>query len=79
MKLTYDPRANVAYLRLREQRDEVETLSVAEDLRVDFALDGSVYGIEFLNAGAQLRGADGGALVIVNQATGDRQVVPLAP
>jgi uncharacterized protein YuzE len=78
MKLTYDPRHNIAYLRLHEKTAEVETIRVSDELNVDIAPDGSVYGIELLNANEQLRAADGGLLVVINQALGDRQALPLA-
>jgi len=78
MKLTYDPRYNVAYLRLYEKTAEVETIRVSDELNVDIAPDGTVYGIELLNANTQLRAGDAGALVVVNEARGDRQEIPLA-
>ena len=83
MRLTYDPRHNVAYLRFREAAPgdpavQVETIRVSDELNVDLAPDGTVYGVELLNANAQLRAADGGSLVVVNEADDARQVVPLA-
>jgi uncharacterized protein YuzE len=50
MKLTYDPRHNIAYLRLQEKTTQVEAIRVSESLNVDLAPDGTVYGIELLNA-----------------------------
>ena len=70
MKLTYDPRHNVAYLRLHERAAEVETVRVSDELNVDLAPDGTVYGIELLNANEQLRREDAGKLVVLNEATG---------
>ena len=64
MKLTYDPRHNVAYIRLREKTAEVETIRVSNELNIDLAPDGTVYGIELLNANEQLRAADNGHLVV---------------
>ncbi len=64
MKLTYDPKHNIAYLRLRPRGEQVETVRVSDELNVDLAPDGSVYGIELLNANEQLRAADGGKLVL---------------
>ena len=60
MKLTYDPRYNIAYLRLHEKSANVETIHVSDELNVDVAPDGTVYGIELLNANEQLRGEDRG-------------------
>lgn len=44
MEITYDPRQNVAYIRLRERRAEVETLRISDELNIDLAPDGTVYG-----------------------------------
>ena len=78
MKLTYDPRRNIAYIRLQEKTAQVNTVRVSEELNVDLAPDGGVYGIELLNANQQLRAADEGALVVVNEALGERREIPLA-
>jgi len=76
MKMTYDPRYNVAYLRLHEKVAEVETVRVSDEVNIDLAPDGTVYGIELLNANEQLLAEDGGALVVVDEDTGDtRQIV----
>ena len=77
MKLTYDPRRNIAYLRLKEKSAQVETIRISDELNIDLAPDGTVYGIELLNANAQLRGADGGRLVVVDEAAGSETDVPL--
>ena len=77
MKLTYDPRQNIAYIRLREKAGEVETVRVSGELNVDIAPDGTVYGIELLNANEQLRAGDAGRLLFVNEAAGKEQVVSL--
>lgn len=78
MRLTYDPRHNVAYIRLRERRAEVETIRVSDELNIDLAPDGTVYGIELLNANEQLCAADGGRLVVVEEGGGKEQSVKLA-
>ena len=79
MKLTYDPRYNIAYLRLHEKKaKKVETIHVSDELNIDTAPDGTVYGIELLNANKQLRGQDGGRLIVINEAAGDRKEIPLA-
>ena len=77
MKLTYDPRKNIAYLRLQEKTAAVETIRVSEELNVDMAPDGTVYGIELMNANEQLRAGDEGVLVVINEALGDRREIPL--
>jgi uncharacterized protein YuzE len=77
MTLTYDPRRNIASLRLHEKTEQVETIRVSDELNVDIAPDGTVYGIELLNANAQLGAEDQGKLVIINEALGDRQEIAL--
>lgn len=77
MQLTYDPRHNIAYLRLQEKIDQVETVRVGEELHIDLAPDGTVYGIELLNANQQLHAEDRGKLVVINEAAGDRQEIDL--
>ena len=78
MKLSYDPRHNIAYIRLRERQGEIETVRVSDELNVDIAPDGTVYGIELLNANEQLSGADGGRLVVVDEAKGRTRELALA-
>jgi uncharacterized protein YuzE len=78
MKLTYDPKHNIAYMRLHEKKAQVETIRVSDELNVDIAPDGTVYGIELLDANAQLQAEDDGNLVIINEALGRRQEMPLA-
>jgi uncharacterized protein YuzE len=67
MKLTYDRERNIAYLRLRPRGKDVETIRVSDELNVDIAPNGSVYGIELLNANEQLRSADDGKFVLVDE------------
>jgi uncharacterized protein YuzE len=77
MKLVYDPRHNIAYLRLHEKTAQVQTLHLSDEMNVDIAPDGTIYGIELLNANQQLCAEDQGNLVIVNEAVGDRREIPL--
>ncbi len=79
MKLTYDRDHNIAYIRLRPKGGQVETIRVSDELIVDIAPDGSVYGIELLNANEQLRAADGGKLVLFDEVEGKELTLPLAP
>ena len=82
MKLTYDPKHNIAYLRLRDGPAEVETIKISDELAVDLAPDGTVYGIELLNANAQLRGAGAGGhagkFVLENECTGEQTELVVA-
>lgn len=77
MQLTYDQRHNVAYFRLQEKRADVETIRVSDALNVDIAPDGTVYGIELLNANEQLQAGDDGDLVVINEALGQRRQMSL--
>ncbi|MBI2865199.1 MAG: DUF2283 domain-containing protein [Chloroflexi bacterium] len=77
MRFTYDPRYNIAYIRLMEKRAEVEGIRVSDELVVDVAPDGTVYGIELLNANEQLGREDGGRILVVNEATEERTEIPL--
>ena len=70
MQLSYDPRYNVAYLRFHEKDATVESVRISEALIVDLAPDGTIYGIELLNANEQLRGKEAGRLIVTNEATG---------
>jgi uncharacterized protein YuzE len=71
MQLSYDPRANVAYIRLRERQGDVETLEITADFLVDIDATGAVCGIELLNANEQLVAGDHGKLLFVNQLNGE--------
>jgi uncharacterized protein YuzE len=78
VQLSYDPRRNIAYLRLRETGEaEVETVRLSDEVNIDLAPDGTLYGIELLNANAQLRSTDGGRFVVVDEVAGHRVEVPL--
>jgi uncharacterized protein YuzE len=63
MKLSYDPKYNIAYLRFHEKSGSVTTLKISEEMNIDIAPDGTVYGIEILNANEQLA-EDQGKLVV---------------
>ena len=76
MRLSYDPRRNVAYIRLRAEVPEVETLRISDEINIDLAPDGTVAGIELLNANEQLRG-DGGRLIVAHEPDGREDAVAL--
>jgi uncharacterized protein YuzE len=78
MRLTYDPHYNIAYVRFQEKQAEVETIRISDELVVDMGPDGTVYGIELLNANEQLWHEDTGRLLVINEATGERAELPLA-
>lgn len=78
MRLTYDPSANIAYIRLRERQGDVETIELTADFLVDIDETGAVCGIELLNAGEQLGRGDGGKLVFVNALSGGQAELDVA-
>ncbi|MBI3330839.1 MAG: DUF2283 domain-containing protein [Candidatus Omnitrophica bacterium] len=75
--MTYDPRYNIAYLRFQKKARGVESVKLSETLVVDVAPDGTVYGIELLNANKQLRGPEARRFVVTNEATGKTADVTL--
>lgn len=77
MKFSYDPRYGIAYIRFAEKQSEVEAIRVSDELIVDIAPDGTVYGLELLNANEQLARENEGSLLVVNEATGMRDELPL--
>ena len=78
MKLTVDPEANAAYMQLREKTGDLETVCVGDELNVDLLPDGTVYGIEFLNAREQLKADDRGGYTVVNIGTGEEKTLKVA-
>jgi uncharacterized protein YuzE len=78
MKFTYDPRYNIAYIRFHAKSAEVESIHISDEVVVDIAPDGTLYGIELLNANEQLQREDMGQLLVINEATGEQAEVALA-
>jgi uncharacterized protein YuzE len=78
MKLSCDPKANVAYIRLREKQGDVETIKLTSDFLVDIDETGAVCGIELLNANEQLIAGDDGKLIFINQLDGTQGELKVA-
>jgi uncharacterized protein YuzE len=72
MRFTYDPKYNIAYLKFREKSAEVHTLKVSDELNIDLASDGTIYGIELLNANEQIYRQDEGKFLLINEVTGEK-------
>ena len=53
------------------------SIRISDALNVDLAPDGTVYGIELLNANEQLQAGDNGTLVVINEALGQRREISL--
>ena len=77
MKLTIDPKHNIAYLRFHEKTAQVQTIKVSDEVNIDLSPDGTVYGIELLNANEQMLSEDQGKLVVINESAGDRRELQL--
>jgi uncharacterized protein YuzE len=77
LRIIYDPRYNIAYIRFGEKPREVDTIRISDELNVDLAPDGTVYGIELLNANEQLSREDMGKLLVINEATGEESELSL--
>lgn len=71
MKFTYDPRYNVGYIRFKNKKCGTESIKLSEELVVDLAPDGTVYGIELLNANDQMQRDDTGEFAVINEETGE--------
>jgi len=71
MKISYDPKHNIAYLALKEKTGNVNSIKISEEIIVDVAEDGSIYGIELLNANEQLNQPDNGKLQFINLLSGN--------
>ena len=78
MRFTYDPRYNIAYIRFHEKSTEVENIQISDELVIDMSPDGTIYGIELLNANDQLKREDMGKLLVINEATGEQNELPLS-
>src|SRR5512137_826019 len=70
MKFSYDPRYNVGYIRFKDKKTDAESIKLSEELVVDLAPDGTVYGIELLNANEQMHRDDTGEFRVINEETG---------
>jgi uncharacterized protein YuzE len=78
MPFAYDPRYNIAYIRSQPKSSDVESIKISDELVVDTASDGTVYGVELFNANEQLRRGDMGKFLVVNEATGQQVDVPIS-
>lgn len=50
MKITYDTKYDLLYLALKDDRGQVVTQRLNDDVAVDFDADGHIVGIEVLSA-----------------------------
>ena len=72
--MTYDPKYNIAYIRFHEKTGKVTTIKISDEIHIDIAGDGTLYGLELLNANQQLS-EDQGNLIV--ETGGQRQEIAL--
>ncbi len=56
MKITYDKKADAAYITLNDKAAYQGSRKITDDVLVDYAKDGSVVGIEVLDASKYIMG-----------------------
>jgi len=78
MTLSYDPRHNIAYIRFRKKGVNVDSIKVSDELVIDISPDGTVYGIELLNANDQLKREGINKLFVINEALGKTEEIKLS-
>ncbi len=71
MRISVNRKLNVAYIHLQARPDTVETKRLSEDLLMDVGPDGTVYGLELLDASEQLRSADLAELSVEDEESGE--------
>jgi len=77
LKVSYDSRYNIAYIKFREKATEVETIRISEKINVDMSPDGRIYGIELLNANEQLQITKDGKFTLTDESTGKTVRFPI--
>lgn len=79
MEFSYDPRYNIGYICFKDKAgQEVNNVKISEGVTIDIAPDGSLYGIELLNANDQLQGDNKQQIFsLINEATGEKKDIPL--
>jgi uncharacterized protein YuzE len=78
MKITLDPKYNIAYVLLKEKTGTVNSIKLSEEIVIDLAPDGSVYGIELLNANEQINADKAGNIQVVNLLSGNSEILKIA-
>lgn len=71
MRISVNRKLNVAYIHLQDRPDAVETKRLSDDLLMDVGPDGTVCGLELLNASEQLRSADLAELSVEDEESGE--------
>ncbi len=50
MRIRYDPSVDAAYIYFKEEKAQVTTVRLTEDIAVDFGPNEEIFGIEILDA-----------------------------
>jgi uncharacterized protein YuzE len=69
MKITYDPEVDAIYIRFTDERVQVTTQRLSEDVAVNYSPDGDIVGIEILDASTHVFGEGNERQVIVHNLT----------
>ena len=75
MKVTYDPKYNISYIKLAESSEKVETIKISDEVNIDLSPDGKIYGRELLNANELMK--QNGELVFLNEGTGEETKIAI--
>ena len=74
MQVIIDNKYNVAYIRFKEKTGTVNSIKLSDDLILDLSPDGTIYGLELLNAKEQLDDH----LSIIDSITGKEETLKIA-
>lgn len=77
MKIKFDPKYNIAYISFKDKTENVNSIKLSDDIIVDISPDGTLYGIELLNAQEQLQEGKWKNLTLINENTGAQKTVEL--
>lgn len=77
MEITYDPKFNIAYIKIKEKTEEVETIKISDEINIDISPNGKIYGIELLNANEQLQLLKGAKFTFIDESTGETIQIPI--
>jgi uncharacterized protein YuzE len=75
MKVEYDIKYNLGYIKFKDKPENVTSLKISEDMVIDMAADGSIYGIELLNLKEQLFGDKANEIILYNENSGSHKKI----
>lgn len=77
MEVRYDPKYDIASIRSRASQEQVETIRLSDEILLDIAADGRIYGVELLNANEQLGLLAEPEIRVTDASTGETVRLPL--